>query len=755
MPLPSRRLASLLLAAISAVGTFASAPEAPVAQAADPAWTTPTVPPKCSKAQADSGNVAGCALTTSLEPDERGWATPPFPEPENPTVQPWVDLAIGSTGAAVTAVQTALIATGASITADGQFGVQTDAAVRIYQVAQNLPVTGIVDQATADLLGVQNLVGGTFPPTGWKWLGWGYNTSPALAQWEASLASNSQRIGWARAGALRSQAAALPLFEGFYAEIQSRGYVITDGGTYVFRCTASSRKDCAGLTRSSLSNHSWGLATDLNTVKNPMRTYYATNGQSACKTPMLTDMPQWMVQVAEKWGLYWGGYAWSSGCSSPSQWRNSVTRDPMHFEFNGTPAQAEAILRYNLSSGTCVDRVDTAGTITNWCLMRGETPAAGARLVVDTPAPAGATAALVNIATTAPLANGYITAEACGPRADGVRDWSNGNVRVGKTASATAIVPLDAQGRFCLYQSSAFHTIVDLQGWFVPAASAPNGNLFTPVSPIRTIDTRTQPFCAADSTCFPAGAVPAETELISTAPSSLTPVATLTNITVSNPAMPGYLTADSCAGLVPGPQTRSSLNFSVGDTAVTNLAVVPTASTEMGAQFCTYSPRQVQETIDVNGFFAPASQGGLGFAATTPARVLDTRNCWTDPVGGAQRCNQVNAAGSTVRLKAPAGAAAVVLNLAAVGATTNATVTPAACSVFAANGATSPAVQASTGGSTANIAVVPVGPDGLVCVRVSAAMHLVVDLVGTFSTTADGRFVPVSPQRLLDTRPGA
>ena len=219
--------------------------------------------------------------------------------------------------------------------------------------------------------------------------------------------------------------------------------------------------------------------------------------------------------------------------------------------------------------------------------------------------------------------------------------------------------------------------------------------------------------------------------------------------------MPGYLTADSCAGLVPGPQTRSSLNFSVGDTAVTNLAVVPTASTEMGAQFCTYSPRQVQETIDVNGFFAPASQGGLGFAATTPARVLDTRNCWTDPVGGAQRCNQVNAAGSTVRLKAPAGAAAVVLNLAAVGATTNATVTPAACSVFAANGATSPAVQASTGGSTANIAVVPVGPDGLVCVRVSAAMHLVVDLVGTFSTTADGRFVPVSPQRLLDTRPGA
>ncbi|MEY4173033.1 MAG: hypothetical protein RI900_198, partial [Actinomycetota bacterium] len=243
--------------------------------------------------------------------------------------------------------------------------------------------------------------------------------------------------------------------------------------------------------------------------------------------------------------------------------------------------------------------------------------------------------------------------------------------------------------------------------------------------------------------------------VLSTAPSVLTQVATLANITVSNPAMPGYLTADACANLTPGPQTRSSLNFSVGDTAVTNLAVVPTASTEMGAQFCTYSPRQVQETIDVNGFFAPATQGGLGFSASTPSRVLDTRNCWTDPVGGAQRCNQVNAAGSTVRLKAPAGAGAVVLNLAAVGATANGTVTPAACSVFGSNGPTSPAVQASAGGSTANIAVVPVGVDGLVCLKVSSSMHLVVDLVGTFSVGGTDRFVPVSPQRLLDTRPSA
>jgi len=741
--------------ALAAVGGVPCVvPRTSVVDAAASAWTTPTEPPECTEAQTTSGNVAGCVITTDLDmPELLGWPTAPFPTPTDVQVLPWVDLGVGASGTVVRKVQQALIERGATIAADGAFGPVTEAAVKAHQTTAGLPATGIVDRATATSLGVENTSAGTFPPAGWSWLGWGYNSSPALAAWERGFVSNPSAIGSLRTGAVRSFPEVLPLWEGFLTEIQARGYQIRNGGTYVFRCTAVTRKDCFGLTPASLSNHSYGLAADLNTAENPLKTYYGVSGRSACATPMLTDMPQWVVQVAEKWGLYWGGYGWTSGCSSPAQWRNSVTRDPMHFEFNGTPAQAEAILRYNLSSGTCVDRVDTTGTITNWCLMRGETPAAGTRLVVDTPAPAGATAALVNIATTAPLANGYITAEACGPRADGVRDWSNGNVRVGKTASATAIVPLDAQGRFCLYQSSAFHTIVDLQGWFVPAAAAPNGNLFTPVSPIRTVDTRTQTFCAADSTCFPAGQVPAETELLSTAPSTLSPVATLANITVANPSMPGYLTADSCAGLTPGPQSRSSLNFSVGDAAVTNLAVVPTASTEMGAQFCTYSPRQVHETIDVNGFFAPASQGGMGFAATTPSRVLDTRACWTDPVGGAQRCNQVNAAGSTVRLKAPAGVGAVVLNLAAVGATTNGTVTPAACNVFTANGATSPAVQASAGGSTANIAVVPVGPDGLVCVKVSSAMHLVVDLVGSFSAAADGRFVPVSPQRLLDTRP--
>lgn len=127
-------------------------------------------------------------------------------------------------------------------------------------------------------LGVQNTGTGVFPPAGWTWLGWGYNGSTALFEWEQQLARNGSQIGSVKSGQLRSFADSLPLFEGFVAEIQTKGYVIGDAGMYVFRCTASTRKDCAGLTRSSLSNHAYGLALDFNTAKNPLKTYYGVNG---------------------------------------------------------------------------------------------------------------------------------------------------------------------------------------------------------------------------------------------------------------------------------------------------------------------------------------------------------------------------------------------------------------------------------------------------------------------------------------------
>ena len=60
------------------------------------------------------------------------------------------------------------------------------------------------------------------------------------------------------------------------------------------------------------------------------------------------------------------------------------------------------------------------------------------------------------------------------------------------------------------------------------------------------------------------------------------------------------------------------------------------------------------------------------------------------------------------------------------------------------------------GSDTANSGIVPVSADGAIDVYANVATDLIVDVTGTFTAattaTSAGRFVPVAPSRLLDTR---
>lgn len=66
------------------------------------------------------------------------------------------------------------------------------------------------------------------------------------------------------------------------------------------------------------SNHSWGLAADVNWGDNPFT------------SPLRTDIPQGMVDDANFIGWAWGGHY-------------TGKKDAMHFEFMGSPAQADQI----------------------------------------------------------------------------------------------------------------------------------------------------------------------------------------------------------------------------------------------------------------------------------------------------------------------------------------------------------------------------------------------------------------------------
>jgi hypothetical protein len=570
-----------------------------------------------------------------------------------------------------------------------------------------------------------------------------------LAGWESTFVVNKAQIGSVRPGQLSSQPDALALFIGFLTEVQARGYRVVNGtGAYSFRCTASTRKDCRGLTRSSLSNHAYGLASDLNTTQNPMQTLYGVNGASACQTPMRTDMPQWVIQVAEKWGLYWGGYGWSGGCSSPDQFKSSASRDPMHFEFNGTVEQARAILCFNLGYAPKHEVVADDGDIEKRC-FGSNVPLAGTRIVIHTDAPAGATAAFVNLTGVGANDTGYFTAESCTTDPPKLREWSNGNVRPGRAVAATAVVSLDADGRFCLYNSTAMHSIVDVLGFFAPADSAPNGSLYTPVTPVRTNDTRQRTFCTPANTCFNVGPISTNTEIVNAAVSPVDAVATLANITVVQPASDGFLTADDCTRL-PGQSPHSNVNFVRGD-VVANLALSPTEGSSDGERFCTFSATSTHELIDVQGFFAPHELGGLGYNPMVPTRLVDTRQCWTDQVTTISQCGKPNTSGQVIELSAPSEAKAVVINITTVGNERNGYVSAGPCSVINTGQAEFSNVNTVLGVAVPNAAVVPVDPDGTFCVYNSNPMHVIVDLMGTFADTG-ARFMAITPRRVHDSR---
>ena len=102
-----------------------------------------------------------------------------------------------------------------------------------------------------------------------------------------------------------SQLVALLIDEG-----ERRGYDVKDGQTWGFACRAIKGTSVP-------SNHSWGLAVDINAPSNPYREEF------------VSDMPPWMPMLWWSYGFFWGG------------WYQSI-KDPMHYEFLGTPEGARA-----------------------------------------------------------------------------------------------------------------------------------------------------------------------------------------------------------------------------------------------------------------------------------------------------------------------------------------------------------------------------------------------------------------------------
>jgi len=187
----------------------------------------------------------------------------------------------------------------------------------------------------------------------------------------------------------------------------------------------------------------------------------------------------------------------------------------------------------------------------------------------------------------------------------------------------------------------------------------------------------------------------------------------------------------------------------VANAAVPNLAVIGVGANGSISLFNSFGSAHV--LADLVGYFREGTADTTALTSLVPDRLLDTRGDVGGHPGafgpGAEFDLQVTGRGGV-----PAICVAAVLNVTVVGATANTflTVWP--------NGEGQPttsSLNAGPGQTVANLVISKLGPDGKIRIRnESGSSHVLVDVAGYFLTGTSGRYLPVSPRRVIDTRSG-
>jgi Cysteine-rich secretory protein family len=145
---------------------------------------------------------------------------------------------------------------------------------------------------------------------------------------------------------------------------------------------------------------------------------------------------------------------------------------------------------------------------------------------------------------------------------------------------------------------------------------------------------------------------------------------------------------------------------------------------------------------------AQPTSAATGFAPLAPARIVDTRTST-----GAARL----ASGVTTRIQisgqggVPANAKAVLANITVSGPDGAGFLTMWNCSAAQPEVST---LNFSANETVANTATVPLDGSGRLCAFSNVSADLLIDVGGYYSTAASGRYVPVAPVRLMDSREG-
>ena len=181
----------------------------------------------------------------------------------------------------------------------------------------------------------------------------------------------------------------------------------------------------------------------------------------------------------------------------------------------------------------------------------------------------GVSGVVLNVTVTGGTQPSFVTAWPSGSARPGA---SNLNFTGGATIANRVVVKLSSAGKVDFYNlQGSVHLIVDVNGWFTDVGATGTGSRYSPIAPVRILDSRNGtggyldpwgPGSGRSITVAGANGVPAMTD-----PNP--PTAVVANITVTNTTAPSFLTAWPNTAAQP---LASDLNWTSG--TVPNLAVV-------------------------------------------------------------------------------------------------------------------------------------------------------------------------------------
>lgn len=201
------------------------------------------------------------------------------------------------------------------------------------------------------------------------------------------------------------------------------------------------------------------------------------------------------------------------------------------------------------------------------------------------------------------------------------------------------------------------------------------------------------------------------------------------NLTAVGLLTPGYVTVFPHGR--PRPET-SNVNYEPSRAVANATPVALGASSQVDFE----AHSAVEVIADLAGFFSPT---GAGLSPITPTRVLDTRSLTMPLRAGVPR---------SVDVRAPADAVAVVSSVAVIARGAPGFLTASPC------GAPVPTTSnVNFGGADviANAVVSGLG-GGRMCLTSNVDVDAVIDVTGYLTPAASLSYVPLFPQRILDTR---